>query len=78
MLSNEYIRTANTTKNLRFRYKMSPRAEDPITLTEIEHLAKKKLPSSTYNFYACGADDGLVLKKNTEIFSALVYTEQTP
>lgn len=52
--------------------KMADQIEDPITLAEIEQLAKKKLPCSTYDFYAGGADDEIVLRRNINIFSSWV------
>ncbi|RMY50897.1 hypothetical protein D0863_14745 [Hortaea werneckii] len=42
---------------------------DPVTLTEIEQLAQRHLPRSTYDYYACGADDETVLRRNTLIYS---------
>lgn len=42
---------------------------DPLTLTEIEQLAQRHLPRSTYDYYACGDDDETVLRRNTLIYS---------
>jgi (S)-2-hydroxy-acid oxidase len=49
---------------------MSAKEDDPITLAEVEQLAKRGLPKSTYDYYACGADDEIVLRRNVEIFSS--------
>ena len=51
---------------------MATKKDDPITIAEFERLAKQKLPESVYDYYACGADDEFVLRKNVDVFSSLV------
>ena len=57
---------------------MAAKKDDPITVAEVERLAKQKLPESVYNYYACGADDEFVLRKNVDIFSSLVISPLWP
>lgn len=40
--------------------------EDPITIAELEEIAKRKLASATYNYYASGADEQRALRSNAE------------
>ncbi|KAI9933134.1 hypothetical protein AWENTII_002844 [Aspergillus wentii] len=42
---------------------------DPITVDEIEAIAKKKLPRNIYEFYAGGADDQNTLERNRHDFN---------
>lgn len=37
---------------------------DPITVDQVEAIARQKLPSNVYNYYACGADDQSALERN--------------
>ncbi|CAD0027606.1 unnamed protein product [Aureobasidium pullulans] len=53
--------------------------DDPITVNEIACLAKENLNPDVWNYYECGADDGLALDKNTPAgYKALVVTVDTP
>lgn len=38
--------------------------EDPITVGQVEALARKKLSSQVYNYYVCGADDETAIERN--------------
>jgi hypothetical protein len=46
-----------------------PPADDPITVQEVELLARKRLPKAVYDYYACGADDQDALKRNLDAFT---------
>ncbi|KAJ5246642.1 S-2-hydroxy-acid oxidase [Penicillium chermesinum] len=45
--------------------------EDPITVDQVEALARKKLPRQVYNYYACGADDETAVARNIADFNSL-------
>ncbi|KAL1297509.1 hypothetical protein AAFC00_005027 [Neodothiora populina] len=45
---------------------------DPITVAEIQGIAKHKLPSNVYNYYACGADEEKALARNQAMFDRLL------
>jgi hypothetical protein len=40
----------------------------PITVMEIEEIARKKLPDNVYNYYACGADEQKAMARNSYAF----------
>lgn len=40
----------------------------PITIDELEVLAKKNLPQNVYDYYACGADAQKCVKRNRDAF----------
>jgi (S)-2-hydroxy-acid oxidase len=42
---------------------------DPITVEEIELVAKDKLPKHVYDFYASGSDSQRALVRNRDAFS---------
>lgn len=42
---------------------------DPITLDEVEAIAKRRLPGHVYALYASGADDQDALRRNREAFN---------
>jgi (S)-2-hydroxy-acid oxidase len=44
-------------------------ADDPITVQEVEDLARKRLPKAVYDYYACGADDQDALTRNRDAFA---------
>jgi (S)-2-hydroxy-acid oxidase len=44
-------------------------ADDPITLDEVEAIAKRRLPSNVYDFYSSGADDQVALRRNREAYN---------
>lgn len=50
----------------RKRSKMTAKSvhSDPITVDQVEAIARQKLPSNVYNYYACGADDQSALERN--------------
>ena len=50
--------------------------EDPITIKEIEDIAKRKLRPEVFNYYACGSDDQLAVRENVEVFDRYVSTPQ--
>lgn len=41
---------------------------DPITVDQVEYIARQKLPSNVYNYYACGADDQTAIERNRRDF----------
>jgi (S)-2-hydroxy-acid oxidase len=43
--------------------------DDPITVLEVEELARRRLPKDLYDYYACGADDQCALTRNIDAFS---------
>lgn len=43
--------------------------DDPITVPEVEVLARKRLPKAVYDYYACGADDQDALKRNIDAYT---------
>ncbi|KAJ5107222.1 hypothetical protein N7456_003897 [Penicillium angulare] len=52
---------------------MSPMASqnDPITIDQVEDLARQKISSQAYNYYSCGADDQRALESNRTDFDSL-------
>lgn len=48
---------------------------DPRTTAEIEAIAKSKLPRQVYDYYACGGDEELTLRRNLEAFRRLVHDD---
>ena len=46
--------------------------EDPITVAEIEAIAKRKLRPEVFNYYACGSDDQIAVRDNVEVFDRQV------
>jgi len=47
---------------------MAKEEPKPITIDELEAIAKQKLPSNVYNYYASGSDDQKCLKRNCDAF----------
>lgn len=47
---------------------MSKETPKPITVDELEAIAKKKLPQNVYDYYSCGADDQKCLRRNRDAF----------
>ncbi|KAJ5279611.1 S-2-hydroxy-acid oxidase [Penicillium angulare] len=48
-----------------------PSQDDPITIDQVEDLARQKIPSQAYNYYSCGADDQRALESNRTDFDSL-------
>ena len=48
--------------------KMVTDIHDPITVDQMEAIARQKLPSNVYNYYSCGADDQTAVKRNRDDF----------
>lgn len=46
---------------------------EPLTLDEIEALAKDRLPKHVYDFYASGSDSQNALARNRTAFSKYVH-----
>ncbi|CZR55576.1 related to L-lactate dehydrogenase (cytochrome) [Phialocephala subalpina] len=46
-----------------------PVLDDPITISEVEQLARRRLPKAVYDYYSCGADDQYALRRNVDAFS---------
>jgi (S)-2-hydroxy-acid oxidase len=42
--------------------------EDPITIDQVEAIARSKLPGNVYNYYSCGADDQTAVERNRTDF----------
>jgi len=40
----------------------------PITVMEIEEIAKTRLPQNVYDYYACGADEQKAMHRNAYMF----------
>ena len=49
-----------------------PVLDDPITISEVEQLARRRLPKAVYDYYSCGADDQYALRRNVDAFSGYV------
>jgi (S)-2-hydroxy-acid oxidase len=47
---------------------MADSKPDPITIDELEAIAKQKLPSNVYDYYSSGSDDQKCLKRNRDAF----------
>ncbi|KAJ5966204.1 hypothetical protein N7481_012918 [Penicillium waksmanii] len=45
--------------------------EDPITIDQVEAIARRKLPANVYNYYSCGADDQTAVERNRTDFDRL-------
>lgn len=50
----------------------------PITVTEIEEIAKTRLPKNVYDYYACGADEQKALARNSYMFDRWHEAELDP
>ncbi|KAH8895589.1 S-2-hydroxy-acid oxidase, partial [Thozetella sp. PMI_491] len=46
-------------------------SEDPITIAELEEIARKRLPSAWYSYFASGADEQRALRSNVEALNQL-------
>jgi (S)-2-hydroxy-acid oxidase len=44
----------------------------PITVAEIEDIAKSRLPKNVYDYYACGADEQKAVARNHSMFDRLL------
>jgi (S)-2-hydroxy-acid oxidase len=47
---------------------------NPITIDELESIAKQKLPQNVYDYYACGSDDQKCLRRNLSAFDRYVQS----
>ena len=47
---------------------MANQESKPITIDELEAIAKQKLPSNVYDYYSSGSDDQKCLKRNRDAF----------
>jgi isopentenyl diphosphate isomerase/L-lactate dehydrogenase-like FMN-dependent dehydrogenase len=47
---------------------MADPKSNPITIDELEAIAKQKLPSNVYDYYSSGSDDQKCLKRNRDAF----------
>ena len=50
----------------------TPSQSVPITVPEIEAIAKTKLPKNVYDYYACGADEEKAMARNQYMFDRCV------
>jgi (S)-2-hydroxy-acid oxidase len=41
---------------------------DPITIDQVESIARQKLPDNVYEYYSCGADEQAALERNRSDF----------
>jgi (S)-2-hydroxy-acid oxidase len=51
---------------------MANRPTRPITIDELEVIARQTLPQNVYDYYACGADDQKCLKRNRSAYDRYV------
>ena len=51
---------------------MANKASKPITIDELEAIAKQNLPQNVYDYYACGSDDQKCLRRNRSAFDRYV------
>lgn len=58
--------------NTFLRMKINNQKMNPVTIAEIESLAKEKLSSTAYDYYSSGADDEITLKENTEAYNRIL------
>jgi (S)-2-hydroxy-acid oxidase len=56
---------------------MANNGPKPITIDELEFIAKQKLPQNVYDYYACGSDDQKCLRRNRDAFDRYVQFEST-
>lgn len=61
-------RSAAFVYRTRENYEMADNTPKPITIDELEVIAKQKLPQNVYDYYACGSDDQKCLRRNREAF----------
>jgi len=47
----------------------APIFDDPITVPEVEQLARMRLSKAVYDYYSSGADDQYALRRNINSFS---------
>jgi (S)-2-hydroxy-acid oxidase len=47
----------------------TPISDDPITVSEVEQLARMRLPKAVYDYYSSGTDDQYALRRNVDSFS---------
>lgn len=47
---------------------MGEHATKPITIEDLETIARRKLPQNVYDYYASGSDDQNCLRRNREAF----------
>jgi len=48
---------------------MGDKVATPITIEDLEDIARQKLPQNVYDYYASGSDDQVCLRRNREAFS---------
>lgn len=53
---------------------MGEHATKPITIEDLETIARRKLPQNVYDYYASGSDDQNCLRRNREAFDRYVRT----
>lgn len=58
--------------NTFLRMKINNQKMNPVTIAEIESIAKEKLSSTAYDYYSSGADDEITLKENTEAYNRIL------
>ncbi|KAM0707840.1 hypothetical protein Q7P35_004489 [Cladosporium inversicolor] len=51
---------------------MTNNGPKPITIDELELIAKQELPQNVYDYYACGSDDQKCLRRNRSAFDCLL------
>jgi (S)-mandelate dehydrogenase len=59
------------------RYYTGRNVEKAISIEELRHMAKRRVPSFAYEFIEGGAEDELSLAWNREAFAALRFVPQT-
>ena len=53
---------------------MADPKSNPITIDELEAIAKQKLPSNVYDYYSSGSDDQKCLRRNLSAFDRYVQS----
>lgn len=43
--------------------------DDAITISDVEEVARKRLPGPVYDYYASGSDEQQALRRNVDAFS---------
>ena len=56
---------------------MANQESKPITIDELEAIAKQKLPSNVYNYYSCGSDDQKCVKRNRDAFDRYGFHQKS-
>jgi hypothetical protein len=53
--------------------RMASKTPRPITIDELEVIAKESLPQNVYEYYACGSDEQKCLRRNRTAFDRYAW-----